>query len=86
MFKPDEYEIVDVPADFTHLKSINIRGSIKTGNSSGRFHMSYLEERNNLFSYLYKVPDMGDDGRGYRYFLTRGSANKANGFYFQGSP
>ena len=29
---------------------------------------------------------MGDDGRGYRYFLTRGSANKANGFYFQGSP
>ena len=86
VFKPDEYEIVDVPADFSHLKSINIRGSIKTGNSSGRFHMSYLEERNNLFSYLYKVPDMGDDGRGYRYFLTRSGTNKANGFYFQGSP
>ncbi len=86
VFKPGDYEIVEMPADFSHLKSINIRGSIKTGNSSGRFHMSYLEERNNLFSYLYKVPDMGDDGRGYRYFLTRSSANKANGFYFQGSP
>ena len=48
--------------------------------------MNYLEERNNLFSYLYKVPDMGDDGRGYRYFLTRSGTNKANGFYFQGSP
>lgn len=86
VFKPGDYEIVDVPADFTHLKSINIRGSIKTGNSSGRFHMSYLEERNNLFGYLYKVPDMGDDGRGYRYFLTRSSAARSNGFYYQGAP
>ena len=54
VFKPGDYEIVEMPADFSHLKSINIRGSIKTGNSSGRFHMSYLEERNNLFSYLLK--------------------------------
>jgi adenine-specific DNA-methyltransferase len=86
VFKPGEYRIDELPADFSHLKSINIRGSIKTGNSSGRFHMSYLEERNNLFGYLYKVPEMGDDGRGYRYFLTRSGANRANGFYFQGSP
>ena len=86
VFKPGEYKIDELPADFSHLKKINIRGTIKTGNSSGRFHMSYLEERNNLYNYLYKVPDMGDDGRGYRYFLTRSGANKANGFYFQGSP
>ena len=86
IFKPGEYKIDELPADFSHLKSINIRGTIKTGNSSGRFHMSYLEERNNLYGYLYKVPEMGDDGRGYRYFLTRSGANKANGFYFQGSP
>ena len=46
VFKPGEYEIVELDADFSHLKKINIRGSIKTGNSSGRFHMSYLEERN----------------------------------------
>lgn len=86
VFKPGEYEIVELPADFSHLKSINIRGSIKTGNSSGRFHMSYLEERNEFFNYLYKVPNMGDDGRGYRYFLTRSNENMANGFYFQGAP
>lgn len=86
VFKPGEYEIVEFPADFSHLKSINIRGSIKTGNSSGRFHMSYLEERNTLFNYLYKVPNMGDDGRGFRYFLTRSNENMANGFYFQGAP
>ena len=86
VFRPGEYEIQELPADFTHLKSINIRGSIKAGNSSGRFHMNYLEERNNLFSFLYKVPDIGDDGRGYRYFLTRSNANMANGFYFQGAP
>lgn len=86
VFKPGEYEIEKVPADFSHLKLINIRGSIKTGNSSGRFHMSYLEERNNLFNYLYKVPNMGDDGRGYRYFQARSNANKSNGFYYQGSP
>ena len=86
IFKPGEYKIDELPADFSHLKSINIRGTIKTGNSSGRFHMSYLEERNNLYGYLYKVPEMGDDGRGYRYFLTRSGAKNANGFYFQGSP
>lgn len=86
MFKPGEYEIIEMPSDFKHLKRINIRGSIKAGNSSGRFHMNYLEERNNLFNYLYKVPDIGDDGRGYRYFLTRESDQRSNGFYFQGAP
>ena len=86
VFKPGEYEIVELDADFSHLKKINIRGSIKTGNSSGRFHMSYLEERNNEFSVIYKVPNMGDDGRDARYFLSRSNANMANGFYFQGAP
>ena len=86
VFKPGEYEIVELDADFSHLKKINIRGSIKTGNSSGRFHMSYLEERNNEYNVIYKVPNMGDDGRDARYFLSRSNANMANGFYFQGAP
>ena len=63
VFHPGEYRIVEYEPSFEHLKKINIRGSIKTGNSSGRFHMSYLEERNNDFGVIYKVPDMGDDGR-----------------------
>ncbi|MBP7984143.1 MAG: site-specific DNA-methyltransferase [Bacteroidaceae bacterium] len=86
IFNPSEYEIIELEPDFKNLKKINIRGSIKAGNSSGRFHMSYLEERNNDFKVLYKVPDMGEDGLGYRYFITRDNARKANGSYFQGSP
>lgn len=86
VFHPGEYRIVECEPDFEHLKKINIRGSIKTGNSSGRFHMSYLEERNNEFNVVYKVPDMGDDGRNGRYFLSRSDSEHANGFYFQGAP
>lgn len=86
VFHPGEYRIQELTADFSHLKKINIRGSIKAGNSSGRFHMSYLEERNNDFNVIYKVPDMGDDGREARYFLSRSNADMANGFYFQGAP
>ncbi len=86
VYRPGEYKIKEYPADFSHLKKINIRGSIKAGNSSGRFHMNYLEERNNDFNFLYKVPNIGDDGRGERYFLSRSDKSKANGFYFQGAP
>lgn len=86
IFKPGEYKIEELDADFSHLKKINIRGSIKAGNSSGRFHMSYLEERNNEFNVIYKVPNIGEDGRDARYFLSRSNANMANGFYFQGAP
>lgn len=86
VFRPGEYRIIECEPSFEHLKKINIRGSIKTGNSSGRFHMSYLEERNNEFNVIYKVPNMGDDGREGRYFLSRSDAEHANGFYFQGAP
>lgn len=86
VFHPGEYRIVEYKPSFEHLKKINIRGSIKTGNSSGRFHMSYLEERNNDFGVIYKVPNMGDDGRDGRYFLSRSDSSHANGFYFQGAP
>ena len=86
VFRPGEYRIVECEPSFAHLKKINIRGSIKTGNSSGRFHMSYLEERNKEFNVVYKVPNMGDDGRDGRYFLSRSDSEHANGFYFQGAP
>ena len=48
--------------------------------------MAYLEPLRNEFNVLYKVPDMGDDGLGYRYFLSRKNEKSANGFYFQGEP
>lgn len=86
VFRPSSYKVEKVSADFSNLKMINIRGSIKAGNSSGRFHMSYLEPRKNEFSVLYKVPNMGDDGLGYRYFISRKNEKQLNGSYFQGAP
>ncbi|MFW6020346.1 MAG: site-specific DNA-methyltransferase [Bacteroidales bacterium] len=86
VFKPGEYKITKAEPSKDKLQKINIRGSLKEGNSSGRFHMKYLENRNHLFNYLYKVPGIGDDQFGYRYFLSRGSENNTNGFYFQGVP
>ncbi len=86
VFRPDQYKVKKgIPAANKYQK-INIRGSIKEGNSSGRFHMKYLEEKNNLLGYLYKVPDMGDDEMPYRYFLTREKESLLNGSYFQGVP
>ena len=86
VFRKGEYKIEECEESFENLKKINIRGSIKAGNSSGRFHMAYLESRKNEFNVLYKVPDMGDDGLGYRYFISRKDEKQANGSYFQGSP
>ncbi len=86
VFYPREYKIEECEESFDNLKKINIRGSIKAGNSSGRFHMAYLEDRRNDFDVLYKVPDIGEDGLGYRYFLSRKDSRQANGSYFQGSP
>ena len=86
VFRPGEYKIIEKEESFENLKKINIRGSIKAGNSSGRFQMAYLEERKNEFNTLYKVPNMGDDGLGYRYFLSRKNAKQLNASYFQGAP
>ncbi len=86
VFKPNEYRIVRSEPFIEKFQKINIRGSLKEGNSSGRFHMQHLEARNHLFNYLYKVPDMGDDACGHRYFLSRKSEDQHNGSYFQGVP
>jgi hypothetical protein len=85
IFKPGEYEILKVEPSADNMKSINIRGSLKEGNSSGRFYMAHLEGRKNR-GYLYKVPDMGNDKFGHRYFLTPEKESRVNGDYFQGVP
>ena len=86
IFKPDEYRIIKTKPSIDNLQKINIRGTIKEGNSSGRFHMKYLEERNDLLGFLYKVSNIGDDPLPYRYFLTREKETLLNGSYFQGVP
>jgi len=87
VIKPDEYEIIKKDPSESRLKKINIRGSIKEGNSSGRFYMKFLDPiRDEGIGYLYKVENIGRDGLGYRYFLMPKSKKKVNGDYFQGIP
>ena len=73
---------------YKNLKRINIRGSIRQGNSSGRFYVKYLEQNfERSRGYLFKVYGMGNDGLGYRYFyIPSQSSGRNNGDYFQGIP
>lgn len=85
LFRPGQYRIVRQEAGPQLLKRINIRGTLKEGNSSGRFYMQYLDggEEKGL---LFKVPGIGDDGLGFRYFLKPATDRRRNGDYFQGVP
>lgn len=88
IFKPDEYELkTNLPSE-KFLKKINIRGSIKEGNSSGRFYVKHLEKlMEEKEGNLFKVYDMGADGIGYRYFrIPLLKEKRVNGDYFQGVP
>ena len=88
VFKPDEFSIEQVDPSAKNLKRINIRGSIREGNSSGRFYINYLEHRfDECRGHLFKVPNMGNDELGHRYFyIPAPDENRKNGDYFQGVP
>ncbi len=85
VFGPDEYEVIKVAPSADNLKKINIRGSLKEGNSSGRFYMAHLEQLKGK-GVMYKVPDMGNDKFVHRYFITPEKTSRVNGDYFQGVP
>jgi adenine-specific DNA-methyltransferase len=85
VFEPGQYEIIKGVADKRKLKRINIRGTLRSGNSSGRFYVANIEPIGHNQGYLYKVPDIGADGIGHRYFLSPAGKRK-NGDYFQGLP
>ena len=70
------------------LKRINIRGTLREGNSSGRFFVANLEMLKDQFpNALFRVPNIGNDGLGHRYFWLPGAGGKRrNGDYFQGVP
>jgi len=88
VFRPDEYEIIKGEPSTDKLQMVNIRGSIKEGNSSGRFYEKYLVPRVKKDGYatLYKVRDIGADGLGFRYFIAPKDKRYRNGQYFQGIP
>lgn len=87
VYSPEQWHYRKVQANADALKPISIRGTIREKNSSGRFYVSNIEPFKNDFAplTLFKVPDMGDDGLGFRYFHTPKLGNK-NGTYFQGMP
>ena len=89
VYAPEHYKIIKhQESSFDYTKPISVRGSIREGNSSGRFYVAYLE---NLAvshpGHIFKVPNMGDDKFGFRYFWTPSvESGRKNGDYFQGAP
>lgn len=87
VYLPSQYTITKGEPSPDKLKSINIRGSIREKNSSGRFYVKHFEHLKGEYPplTLFKVSNMGDDLFGYRYFHLPKEGNK-NGTYFQGKP
>ena len=89
VYAPGHYKIIKhQESSFDYTKPISVRGSIREGNSSGRFYVAFLE---NLAAshpgYIFKVPNMGDDKFGFRYFWTPSvESGRKNGDYYQGAP
>lgn len=87
IYSPDAYKLIKHknPSD-DYFQEINIRGSLKEGNSSGRFYMKHFDRIQENFGYLYKVEGIGSDKYSYRYFIRPKSENYSNGSYLQGVP
>lgn len=88
IFKENEFKIIKSEPNEYGLKKINIRGTLKESNSSGRFYVANIENRinNDGYNVLYKIPNIGDDYLNYRYFLSPENNKFKNGNYFQGIP
>lgn len=88
IFHEGNYEITESVPSKKGLKEIWASGGILDGNSSGRFFRDYLTGRDKIdgLSVLYKVSNIGDDGRGFRYFTGPKRENATRGKYYQGVP
>ena len=87
IYLPGSFEVMKVTPHENNLHRETIRGSIREKNSSGRFFVAFLEKLRDEFPplTLFKVPKMGVDSLGFRYFELPKEGNK-NGAYFQGMP
>ena len=87
VFLPESYVLTkNIKPNEDFFQSISIRGSLKEGNSSGRFYMKHFDRIIGKYGYLYKVPGIGNDKYDFRYFMRAPTLNHANGIYFQGVP
>lgn len=86
IFSEGQYKITKRTPSEELLKRYNIRGTLRTNNSSGRFYVNHIEPLyKDKPGYLFKVENIGDDGLRYRYFLSP-PKGRGNGDYFQGVP
>ena len=86
-FEPSDYKVRKLSPSNDNLQKISIRGSLKEGNSSGRYYEKYLAPIKGKFQpdTVFKIPDIGKDKFDHRYFYTP-EKDKKNGGYYQGLP
>lgn len=89
IFKPHQYEIIEIEPCLTGLKETWATGSLaRVRASAGEFFELYLASRKaeDGLGCLYKVQGIGEDGLGYRYISgpKKESANK--GKFYSGIP
>lgn len=86
-FEPGEILVTKNHPSSDNFQKISIRGSLKEGNSSGRFyekHLAHLKDNFKPFT-IFKVPGIGGDKYDFRFFYLP-EEGKQNGGYFQGVP
>ena len=88
IYAPESFSFESGNGAGNGLKRISVRGSIREGNSSGRFYVAHLENIGEQYAgHLFKVDGIGKDELGFRYFWTPDAKSKRkNGDYFQGVP
>ena len=89
IYNPGTYTFIKHETGFEDgLKRISIRGSIREGNSSGRFYTGNLENLNSSYKgCLFKVQGIGAGKLLYRWFWMPDLASgRKNGDYFQDVP
>ncbi|MED4883121.1 site-specific DNA-methyltransferase [Bacillus smithii] len=88
IFKPNEYEIIEVEPNIDGLKETWASGTVLTGNASGKYFDKYLSPRVEFdgLGILYKVEGIGEDGLGYRYFTGPKKEGATKGKFYSGVP
>ncbi len=89
IFKPGQYEVVEVEPSITGLKETWATGSLaRVRASAGEFFELYLAERKSTdgLGCLYKVDGIGEDGLGYRYISGPKKVTANKGKFYSGIP
>lgn len=89
IFKPNQYEIVEIEPCTTGLKETWATGSLaRVKASAGEFFELYLSSRKEIdgLGCLYKVSGIGEDGLGYRYISGPKKATANKGKFYSGIP